>query len=180
MSQNSRLKLFLPLVIFLGLCVFLYVGLFLNKTDLPSPLLDDPFPEFSLAELKDADRTVTRDAVVLGKPALVNVWATWCIACKVEHPYLTRLAKQGVPIIGINYKDDRAEALVWLENLGDPYLFNVFDDAGRLGLNLGVYGAPETYLIDAEGVIRHKHIGIIDETVWREQLKPRYEELMVK
>ena len=180
MSRNSRLKLFLPLVIFLGLCVFLYVGLFLNKTDLPSPLLDDPFPQFSQSALKDTGRMLTREDVVIGQPVLINVWATWCIACKVEHPFLTRLAKQGVPIIGVNYKDDRAEALKWLDHLGDPYLFNAFDDAGRLGLNLGVYGAPETYLVDAEGIIRYKHIGIVDETVWREQLKPRYEELTVK
>ncbi|WP_461536382.1 DsbE family thiol:disulfide interchange protein [Spongorhabdus nitratireducens] len=180
MKQNSRLKLFLPLGIFLVLCGFLYVGLFLNKTDLPSALLDEPFPEFQAVGLKDPSQVITRKDVIIGKPALVNVWATWCIACKVEHPFLTDLAERGVAIIGINYKDDRAEALRWLDQLGNPYLFNIADEDGRLGLNLGVYGAPETYLIDAEGVIRYKHIGIVDENVWQDILKPRYEQLQVK
>ncbi|WP_163021312.1 DsbE family thiol:disulfide interchange protein, partial [Pseudomonas viridiflava] len=107
-------------------------------------------------------------ADLLGKPALVNVWATWCMACRVEHLVLNRLAQQGVLIYGVNYKDTNADALKWLKDFHDPYRLNIRDDEGSLGLNLGVYGAPETFLIDAKGVIRHKYVGVIDDTVWRE------------
>ena len=174
----KRWRLFLPLALFLALCVLLYVGLFRNKTDtLPSPLLNQPLPEFSLGTVLDQQRIVTtRD--IIGDVALVNVWATWCIACRVEHPYLLELAKQGVPIIGVNYKDDPAEAQKWLTQLHNPYRFSINDSQGTLGIDLGVYGAPETYLIDSHGVIRYKHIGIVDENVWNTILKPHYEALL--
>ena len=105
------------------------------------------------------------------------MWATWCVSCRVEHPYLQQLADQGVPIYGINYKDEDAAALRWLQELGDPYIANIADHQGSLGLDLGVYGAPETYLVDAEGVIRYRHVGVVDERVWTTILQPLYAEL---
>jgi cytochrome c biogenesis protein CcmG/thiol:disulfide interchange protein DsbE len=104
---------------------------------------------------------------------LLNVWATWCPACSVEHPYLVKLAKEkDVAIVGLNYKDDRNKALEWLSKLGDPYSINISDPEGRLGLDLGVYGAPETYVIDQQGIIRYRHVGIVDEKVWSQVLEP--------
>jgi cytochrome c biogenesis protein CcmG/thiol:disulfide interchange protein DsbE len=111
----------------------------------------------------------------LGKPALINVWATWCFSCRVEHPYLLELAEQGVTIYGLNYKDEPAKASQWLVDLGNPYSETVVDQNGEFGLDLGVYGAPETYVIDAKGVIRHRHVGVVDEQVWLEQLQPFFE-----
>lgn len=171
-----RWMLLAPLALFLLVAVFLYRGLYLDPTALPSAMIGKDFPEFSLAAVDDG-RPLTR-ASLLGRPALVNVWGTWCVACRAEHPVLEKLARQGVRIIGINYKDDHAAALKWLAELHNPYAFGISDPDGRLGLDLGVYGAPETFLIDARGVIRHKYVGLIDETVWREQLAGRYQALV--
>ena len=113
-----------------------------------------------------------------GDVVLVNVWATWCISCRVEHPYLQLLADQGVAIYGINYKDEDEAARRWLADLGDPYRANIVDTTGSLGLDLGVYGAPETYFVDAAGVIRYRHVGVIDERIWRSRLEPIYQELL--
>ena len=110
-----------------------------------------------------------------GKPALINVWATWCFSCRVEHPYLLQLAEQGVTIYGLNYKDEPLKASQWLVDLGNPYAETVVDQSGDFGLDLGVYGAPETYVIDAKGIIRHRHVGVVDEQVWLEQLQPFFE-----
>lgn len=172
----KRWILLLPLVIFLGVAVFLYRGLYLDPAELPSALIDKPFPEFSLRDVQ-SDKLITR-ADLLGKPALVNVWGTWCVACRVEHPVLNKLAQQGVVIYGINYKDVNADALKWLKDFHNPYQLNIRDDEGSLGLNLGVYGAPETFLIDSKGIIRHKFVGVVDETVWREQLAVLYQGLV--
>ena len=172
-----RALLVLPLAIFLGMAIFLYRGLFLDPSELPSALVDKPFPEFSLAALDNPELTLTREAI-LGKPALVNVWATWCPSCRVEHPFLNKLAKAGVVIHGINYKDERAPAQTWLKDLHNPYVLNIEDPKGSLGLDLGVYGAPETFFVDAKGVIRHKFVGVIDEKVWREKLAPIYQSLV--
>ena len=165
-----------PLVLFLGMAALLYRGLYLDPSELPSALIGKPFPEFSLPGVQGG-APLTR-ASLLGKPALVNVWGTWCVACRVEHPVLTKLAQQGVVIYGVNYKDINADALKWLKEFHDPYQLNINDEAGSLGLNLGVYGAPETFLIDAKGVIRYKHVGVIDETVWREKLAGQYQALV--
>lgn len=172
----SRLKLFIPLIIFAVLAVFFWRGLSLDPTEMPSALIDKPVPGFSLPTLEDADRVITQDDLK-GQVSLVNVWATWCIACRVEHPYLVELAQQGVRVIGINYKDDVAEARKWLANLHNPYVFSIVDADGRLGIDLGVFGAPETYVVDREGVIRHKHVGVVDDKVWTEQLKPIVDQL---
>jgi len=124
------------------------------------------------------DDSLVQRSDVIGEVAFFNVWATWCISCRMEHPYLQMLADQGVPIYGVNYKDDTAAALEWLDALGDPYRLNIEDVEGSLGLDLGVYGAPETYLVDARGVIRYRHVGIINERVWQGILQPLYQELL--
>jgi cytochrome c biogenesis protein CcmG/thiol:disulfide interchange protein DsbE len=165
-----------PLVLFLGMAALLYRGLYLDPSELPSALIGKPFPEFSLPAVQDGKPLTRND--LLGKPALVNVWGTWCVACRVEHPVLTKLAEQGVVIYGVNYKDVNADAVKWLSEFHDPYQLNINDEAGSLGLNLGVYGAPETFLIDARGVIRYKHVGVIDQTVWREKLAGQYQALI--
>ena len=172
----KRLLLLLPLAMFLALAVILYRGLFIDPSELPSALIGKPFPAFSLPSVQNG-QTLT-EADLMGKPALVNVWATWCVACRVEHPMLNKLLKQGVTIHGVNYKDDNAAAQKWLVEFHDPYQLNINDARGTLGLDLGVYGAPETFLIDNQGIIRHKFVGVIDERVWREQLAPLYQQLV--
>ncbi|AJE21968.1 DsbE family thiol:disulfide interchange protein [Azotobacter chroococcum] len=173
----KRAIFLLPLVLFLGIAAFLYRGLFLDPAELPSALIGKPFPAFSLPAVEEPGRTLTVEDLK-GKPSLVNVWATWCVSCKVEHPVLNELARRGVNIVGVNYKDDNASALKWLKEFHNPYQLNIRDEQGSLGLDLGVYGAPETFLIDRHGIIRHKFVGVIDERVWREQLAARYQELL--
>lgn len=170
----KKIKYFLPLLVFALLGLFLLKGIDLKPDDLPSPLIGKPVPDFLLPELATEKSLTTDD--LKGKVILLNVWATWCISCKMEHPYLLQLAQDGITIVGLNYKDDQDQALDWLKNLGNPYAFNILDIQGRLGLDLGVFGAPETYLIDKQGIIRHKHVGVIDDKVW-ETLRPLYQSL---
>ncbi|MDZ5601617.1 DsbE family thiol:disulfide interchange protein [Pseudomonas sp. RP23018S] len=172
----KRWMMLIPLAAFLLLAVFLYKGLFLKPDELPSAMIGKPFPAFSLRAVQGSQTLTERD--LHGRAALVNVWGTWCPSCKVEHPYLNQLAEQGVVIHGINYKDDNAAALKWLADFHNPYQLDISDEQGTLGLDLGVYGAPETFLIDAQGIIRYKHVGVVDSTVWREQLAPRYQQLV--
>jgi cytochrome c biogenesis protein CcmG/thiol:disulfide interchange protein DsbE len=176
--MGSRLKLFIPLVLFAILALFLFRGLGLDPNEMPSALIDQPLPEFSLPELGGASNLSRAD--VIGQVGLLNVWATWCVACRVEHPYLLELAGQGVPIFGLNYKDDDRGASEWLVELGNPYELNIVDREGTLGLDLGVYGAPETYLLDAQGVIRFRHVGIVDQNVWATILQPLYQSLQAE
>lgn len=171
----GRLKLFIPLGLFLVLGLFLMRGLQLDPKAMPSALIDKPLPEFSLPVL--GRESVATRALVTGEVALFNVWATWCVSCRVEHPYLQTLSDAGVPIYGINYKDEDVAALQWLQQLGDPYRLNIVDAEGTLGLDLGVYGAPETYVVDALGIIRYRHVGVIDERVWVQILQPIVREL---
>jgi cytochrome c biogenesis protein CcmG/thiol:disulfide interchange protein DsbE len=173
-----RLKLFLPLLIFVVMSIFLFRGLSLDPQALPSALIDQPLPEFSLPVLGQ-ERLIQRQDIV-GEAALLNVWATWCVSCRVEHPYLVQIGARGIPIYGINYKDEDAAAQRWLTDLGDPYRANIVDREGTLGLDLGVYGAPETYLVDANGVIRYRHVGVVDERVWQTILQPLYQQLIVE
>ena len=151
----KRIALFVPLLVFAILTLFLLKGLDRDPTKLPSALVGEFFPIFTLPSLGDEQRLLTeRD---LGsRVVLVNVWATWCFACRIEHPMLNQLAAQGVNIIGLNYKDQNDKALQWLEQKGDPYLFNIVDADGSLGFDLGVTGAPETYLVDTSGTIRYR------------------------
>ena len=176
-KQPKRWKLFLPLIGFVVVCGFLYQGLRMEPSKLPSALVGKSFPVFSLPSLTDETQLLDRSAVI-GEVALVNVWATWCPSCRVEHRFLNQIAEQfDMPIYGINYKDERPKALQWLEKLGNPYRTSIFDEEGNLGIDLGVYGAPETYLIDHNGMIRYKHVGVVDMDVWRDTLQPMVEEL---
>lgn len=173
--MGPRLKLFAPLMLFAVLAVFLFRGLSLDPNAMPSALIDQPLPDFSLPSLGEAGMLTAAD--VKGQAGLLNVWATWCPSCRVEHPYLLQLAARGIPIYGLNYKDTDGVALRWLEELGNPYTFNIADREGTLGLDLGVYGAPETYLLDAAGIIRYRHVGVVDERVWQTILQPLYLQL---
>jgi cytochrome c biogenesis protein CcmG/thiol:disulfide interchange protein DsbE len=160
----QRLTLFIPFAIFLLLGFFLWRGLYLDPKDIPSALVGKTFPDFDLPTLVDGENRTVTD--LKGTVQLVNVWGTWCISCKVEHPFLVELAEQGVSIVGINYKDDNDAALRWLKDLGNPYIFTVDDEEGTLSMDLGVTGAPETFIVDANGVVRHKHQGVINKANW--------------
>ena len=152
---------FLVPIGFIVLVVLLYVGLSLNPREIPSVFIDKPAPDFSLPKLSDPEQMVSnRD--MLGKVWMFNVWATWCVSCRSEHHTLMALARTGeVPIVGLNYKDENIPAQTWLDQLGNPYVFNAVDKEGRTGIDYGVYGTPETFIIDKKGVIRHKHTGPI-------------------
>ncbi|MDX2464946.1 MAG: DsbE family thiol:disulfide interchange protein [Porticoccus sp.] len=171
-----RLKLFIPLLIFIVLAVFLLSGLERDPNAMPSALINQPIPEFQLPVLGHETKRVDQQ-IFQGKPALLNVWATWCISCRVEHPYLNQLSAQGIRIIGLNYKDDKVEANKWLTEKGDPYALSIVDSAGRMGLDLGVFGAPETYVVDSTGTIRYKHVGVVDDRVWQKYLLPVWQQV---
>lgn len=161
-----------PLAIFLVLVGFLGVGLGLKPRDVPSPLVNRPMPSFSLPTLEQPERSLGPQDL-RGQVYLINVWASWCTACQAEHPLLVDLARAGVvPIYGLNYKDGREDALRWLGQHGNPYKQSISDTAGLVGLDLGVYGVPETYVVDRDGVIRHKHTGALTMDVVRETLLP--------
>ncbi|MBI2379403.1 MAG: DsbE family thiol:disulfide interchange protein [Gammaproteobacteria bacterium] len=172
-------QLFIPLLVFVALCVLLYQGLSMDPRLLPSELVDEPVPAFSLPAL-DGGATLGAENLK-GKPRLLNVWATWCPSCYTEHPYLLTLAKeQGVSIVGLNYKDEPAKARDYLARLGNPYETVISDEPGRLGIDLGVYGAPETFVIDAKGVVRFRFVGVIDERSWNKELKPVLDRLQAE
>lgn len=175
--MKKSLAFGLPFLIFAALCVLLWKGLSMDPSLLPSELVNEPVPAFSLTSLSEPDKTLTTD-MLKGQVTLLNVWATWCPSCYAEHPMLLKLAKEkGVRIVGINYKDERTKALEYLAQQGNPYEAVIFDERGRLGIDLGVYGAPETFLVDAQGVIRYRLVGVIDERVWQQELEPRLREL---
>jgi cytochrome c biogenesis protein CcmG/thiol:disulfide interchange protein DsbE len=167
-------KVWLPLA-FIGLIALLAVGLRLNPREVPSPLVGKPAPAFELPRLAAPDKTFTQKDM-LGSVWVMNVWASWCPPCLVEHPVVTELAKT-IPVIGLNYKDAREDALPWLKRNGNPYRLSVYDAAGRIAIDYGVYGVPETYVIDRKGVIRYKHIGPLTPQVSREKLQPLLQEL---
>jgi cytochrome c biogenesis protein CcmG/thiol:disulfide interchange protein DsbE len=173
----KRLALFVPFLLFIVLGFFLFRGLSLDPKELPSALIGKPFPAFT-AEKIDGTQVTEQDLV--GEVSLVNVWATWCPTCKQEHAYLNKLASEGVKIFGVNYKDETDKAVRWLEQLGDPYVFNIKDEDGMLGLDLGVYGAPETYLLDKNGVVRLKHVGDVNDRVWKSKIEPEYRKWMAQ
>jgi cytochrome c biogenesis protein CcmG/thiol:disulfide interchange protein DsbE len=161
-----------PLAVFIVLVGFLAVGLKLDPREVPSPLVGKPAPAFELPVLHQPDkRFVPGD--MRGKVWLLNVWASWCVSCRDEHPLLVALSRKGVlPILGLNYKDRGEDALRWLKQFGDPYQLSVVDADGRIGIDYGVYGVPETYLIDREGVIRYKQIGPITPAVLEQKILP--------
>ena len=175
-------KLFIPLVIFLALTITFMVQLSRNAQGddpkkLESALIGKTVPDFELESVADEKTALTQSILKTGTPRLLNVWATWCPTCYAEHGFLTKLAKQGVEIVGIDYKDERAKAMKFLSAYGNPYKAIIYDPKGSLGLDLGVYGAPETFIVDGNGVIRYRHAGDVNERIWNEVLKPVYEKL---
>lgn len=163
----------LPLIAVIALIAFLVVGL--KRGDpraLPSPFIGKPAPQFELPTLKDPEKKIG-SADMAGNFALVNVWATWCVGCRAEHAFLLDLEKNGgIPIYGINWRDTRPEALRWIQQLGDPYVASGFDGTGRVGIDWGVYGAPETFLVSGDGVVLHKHLGPMDKAAWERDFLP--------
>ena len=159
----------LPLLIFALLIIVLFSFLSDEEDQLETALIDSSFPEFKLGSLSDESRVLTKQDIIK-LPALINVWATWCIACRVEHPFLMKLKEESrLTIYGLNYKDNKLKALDLLERDGNPFEFSIYDFEGRLAIDLGVYGAPETFFIDKNGLIRERHVGVIDERVWEEK-----------
>jgi cytochrome c biogenesis protein CcmG/thiol:disulfide interchange protein DsbE len=170
-------RFLIPLALFLVLVVFLAIGLRHDPHEVPSPLIYKSAPVFELAQLKDPSKTFFVDEM-RGKVWLLNVWASWCVTCRDEHPLLLEYARtKAVPIYGLNYKDKREDALAWLSELGDPYVLSVSDLDGRVGIDYGVYGAPETYLIDRDGVIRFKQVGPVTPDIWEKEILPLVKEL---
>jgi cytochrome c biogenesis protein CcmG/thiol:disulfide interchange protein DsbE len=167
----------IPLAVFVVILAFLFVGLGLNPREVPSPLIGKPAPAFQLAQLHAPDRAFTQKDM-LGQVWLLNVWASWCISCRDEHPLLVQLAKaKTVPLVGLNYKDKPDEAKAWLKQFGDPYQLSISDLQGRVGIDYGVYGVPETFVIDKAGVIRLKHIGPITPDALEKKILPLVKEL---
>lgn len=165
-------RFLLPLGLFLALAVFLGLGLQRDPREVPSPLIGKPAPDFALPTLGDPQRSL-RKQDLLGQVWMLNVWASWCSACREEHPVLVDFAqRKAVPIYGLNYKDERAAGLGWLQAGGDPYVASLFDQDGRLGIDFGVYGVPETFIIDRAGVVRYKHIGPITPDVIQREIEP--------
>ena len=166
----------LPLVVFASLIIVLFSFLSDRDDQLETALIDSSFPEFKLGSLSDESRILTKQDIIK-LPALINVWATWCIACRVEHPFLMKLKEESrLTIYGLNYKDNKLKALDLLERDGDPFEFSIYDFEGRLAIDLGVYGAPETFFIDKNGLIRERHVGVIDEKVWEDKFSKYLDE----
>ncbi len=178
----QRLKLFIPVILFLGLGIFLMAILLAGgKGEIPSALINKPMPAFKLPALSAKngieDKSLLEQTTFAGQPYLINAWATWCGPCRYEHPTIIKMAKEGVAIVGLNYKDVAADAQVWLNELENPYTHIIFDKEGRLGLDLGVTGIPETYFVDAQGVIKYKHTGVINDKIWLDKLRPIWLEI---
>ena len=166
------LRFLVPLAVFIVLVAFLWVGLSLKPREVPSPLIDKPAPVFALSRLDNPQQSVTPQDL-RGQVWLLNVWASWCVACLDEHPVLVEFSKSGtLPIYGLNYKDSPDAARAWLGKHGNPYTVSIVDADGRVGIDYGVYGVPETFLIDKDGVIRFKQIGPVTPEVLRDKILP--------
>ncbi|MDP6374855.1 MAG: DsbE family thiol:disulfide interchange protein [Pseudomonadales bacterium] len=168
----NRVGLYVPLALFAVILVIGYAGFQLaDPHQLPSALIGKPFPEFTAERLDGGGKVVRAD--LIGEPLLINVWATWCPACKAEHDELMAIRQRSeLNIVGVNYKDDPAKARRWLDEYGDPYEYNLLDPDGMLGVELGVYGAPETFLLNEQGIIVYKRIGEVTERIWRDEILP--------
>ncbi|HEX7720350.1 MAG TPA: DsbE family thiol:disulfide interchange protein [Woeseiaceae bacterium] len=168
-----KLRYVAPVLAFIILLPMLIFGLQRDPSELPSPFINKPAPEFELPGLRDPARTVSnRDYA--GQVALVNVWATWCVGCRQEHDFLLSLAASGdVPIYGLNWRDRREDAIRWLDQLGDPYVVSGFDEDGTVGIDWGVYGAPETFLIGPDGTVLHKHLSPLTDAIWQRDFVPK-------
>lgn len=170
-------KYLLPLAVFIVVVGFLGVGLRLNPREVPSPLVGKAAPPFTLPVLHSPGKTVS-SSDLKGQVWMLNVWASWCVTCREEHPVLVDLARQKiVPIYGLNYKDQSDEAKAWLARFGDPYVMSLVDEKGKIGIDYGVYGVPETYLIDRDGIIRYKKIGPVTPDTVREKILPLLKQL---
>lgn len=173
----KRWQYLAPLAIFVVLLAFLGVGLNLNPREVPSPLIGKPAPDFTLPRLDNSSQALSRQDMA-GQVWVLNVWASWCVPCREEHPLLVEFARQrAVPLYGLNYKDKPADAIAWLGRYGNPYTATVSDLQGKVGIDWGVYGVPETFVIDKQGVIRFKHIGPLTPQVLRERIVPLIKEL---
>lgn len=172
-----KARFLIPFILFVVLVIFFFVGLRLDPHEIPSPLINKPAPAFKLPQLHDPNKLFSVDDM-RGKVWVFNVWASWCVSCREEHPLWVAFARtNSLPIVGLNYKDQRPAALDWLQQLGNPYILSVMDTEGRVGIDYGVYGVPETYVIDKQGVIRMKHIGPITPQVLQEKILPKVQEL---
>ena len=172
-------RFLVPLGLFAVMGVFLFKGLNLNPHEVPSPLINKPAPAFALSRLDDPTQTIRRDDL-LGKVWILNVWASWCAPCRQEHPLVVAFAKRyQVPVYGLNYKDKPEAAQAWLRSLGNPYLATLVDADGKVGIDYGVYGVPETFVVDAQGVIRYKQIGPLTEEALRDKIEPLLRQLGV-
>ena len=170
-------RFLLPLGIFIALVVMLGVGLTLNPREVPSPLIGKPAPDFKLPHLQHPEKLFS-PAEAKGKVWVLNVWASWCAPCREEHPLMTALARSGLaPVYGLNYKDKREDAIRWLKQYGDPYAASVSDIDGRVGIDYGVHGVPETYVIDKQGVIRYKRVGPVTPEILKQKIAPLIAEL---
>ena len=173
----KSLRFLIPLALFAVLVGLLATGLKLDPREVPSPLIGKPAPAFTLTRLDDAGRTIRRDDLI-GKVWMLNVWASWCAACRDEHPLLVEFAKaKRLPIYGLNYKDTRQDGQQWLARFGNPYDASLFDQDGRVGIDWGVYGVPETFIVDRTGVIRFKHIGALTPDILRTRVEPLLKQL---
>jgi cytochrome c biogenesis protein CcmG/thiol:disulfide interchange protein DsbE len=171
-GAGARLARYLPLLVFFVIAVFLGIGLTMNPKDIPSPLIGKPVPQFTLPPVKGRTMGLAT-ADLRGQVSIVNVFASWCVACREEHPILMDLSKQGIlPIHGLNYKDKPDDAQAWLDQLGDPYTRTGADISGRVAIDWGVYGVPETFIVDREGRIAYKHIGPMTAEVLRDKIMP--------
>lgn len=172
-GSSFNRSLLIPLVVFILLVIFLALGFRLSDPHLlPSALINKPFPEFELQDLHQEELLRTKKDLA-GEVALVNVWATWCPNCIVEHPVLLRVSREeNIPLYGVNYNDENVKARRWLQRREDPYEFSIVDNKGTLAIDLGVYGAPETFVLDAAGVIRFRHVGPVTEDVWAGTIQP--------
>ncbi|MEX1032528.1 MAG: DsbE family thiol:disulfide interchange protein [Cellvibrionaceae bacterium] len=173
----KRWKLFIPLIIFAALSILFWRALDNDPSELDSALVGRPVPEFQMSTVKEPQRLVTQEELKGHDFALINVWATWCGPCRVEHPYLVKLADQGIPIFGVNANDQLSLAREWLDERGDPYTFSVFDPEGKLALDLGTYGYPETFLIDKNGTVLLRKTSVLDERVWLNDFQPIIDQL---
>ena len=170
-------RLYWTIGVFVALVALLAVGLTLNPREVPSPLIGKPAPAFELPLLAKPEQRFS-EKTLLGKPWVLNVWASWCPPCLAEHPVVSQMSRAGLaPVVGLNYKDTREEALPWLERNGNPFQVVVFDPNGRIGIDYGVYGVPETYVIDRAGIIRYKHIGPLTPELVQEKIEPMLKEL---
>jgi cytochrome c biogenesis protein CcmG, thiol:disulfide interchange protein DsbE len=174
--MNRLLLRLTPLVLFIGISIFLFIGLGNDPKKLPSALLDKHIPEFSLNGLQKNSPVFTQNTLK-GDISLLNVWATWCFACRDDHQFLMELAETGFPIYGLDYKDNKRGAIAWLDAYGNPYKAVGFDKKGKVAINLGVYGTPETFLIDKHGVIRYRHVGILNKRAWQDKFLPIIKQL---